>query len=456
MSFDLPTPEGWKVVKLNDLGEVNRGRSRHRPRDANHLYGGQYPFVQTGDVKASRGRVSNHTQTYTEAGLAQSRLWPKGTMCITIAANIAETGILQYPACFPDSVIGFIPDSNKCNVHFIEYTFRLLKRRIQAQATGSVQDNINLKTLESLYFPIPSIEKQNQISDFLCKLDDKIELNRQTNQTLEEIAQAIFKSWFVDFDPTRAKIAAKQTGDDPERAAMAALSGKPVDALDQLAPAQLAELKATAALFPDALVECELGEVPEGWEVGTLSDITEFAKDRVDTSALTLDTYISTENMLEGKKGITTAASLPTTKTVPRFEPDQVLISNIRPYFKKIWMTRFEGGRSNDVLGFIPKNKEDITYLYNMLYQDEFFGFMMTTSKGAKMPRGDKTAIMGWTCILPPNEIRTTYSKKLYMFYDAIDSTNQENKSLELARDTLLPKLLSGELSVPPSPTEAR
>jgi len=184
MSFNNPVPKGWKLVKLSDLGEVNRGRSRHRPRDAAHLYGGSYPFIQTGDVKSSRGRITNYTQTYSKEGLAQSRLWPAKTMCITIAANIAETGILAFPACFPDSIIGFIPDATCCNVYLIEYIFRLLKKRVQKQATGSVQDNINLQTLERLLFPIPSLKEQNRIAKILCCFDDKIDLNHQINQTL--------------------------------------------------------------------------------------------------------------------------------------------------------------------------------------------------------------------------------------------------------------------------------
>src|SRR5438132_1361726 len=134
-------PEGWRLAKLGDLGEVNRGRSRHRPRYAEHLYGGPYPFIQTGDIKNSGGRLTTYQQTYSEGGLAQSRMWPKGTMCITIAANIAETAILGFPACFPDSVVGFIADASKCDLHFIEYTFRHLKQQIQHEASGSVQDN---------------------------------------------------------------------------------------------------------------------------------------------------------------------------------------------------------------------------------------------------------------------------------------------------------------------------
>ena len=145
------------MVNLGDLGEVNRGRSRHRPRYAEHLYGGPYPFIQTGDIKASGGRITKYTQTYSESGLAQSRLWPAGTMCITIAANIAETGILSFPACFPDSVVGFIPDKSKCDVYFVEQMFRFLRRRVQQEASGSVQGNINLQTLDRLKFPLPQL-----------------------------------------------------------------------------------------------------------------------------------------------------------------------------------------------------------------------------------------------------------------------------------------------------------
>ena len=127
----------WPEVRLGDLGEVGRGRSRHRPRHAPELYGGPYPFVQTGDIKASGGRITTHAQTYSECGLAQSRLWPADTMVITIAANIAETAILTYPACFPDSVVGFVPDESKCDVRFVEYSFRLLRTKIQHENVGN-------------------------------------------------------------------------------------------------------------------------------------------------------------------------------------------------------------------------------------------------------------------------------------------------------------------------------
>lgn len=179
-------------MTLTELGEVNRGRSRHRPRYAEHLYGGFYPFVQTGDVKASGGRISEFSQTYSEAGLAQSRLWPAGTMCITIAANIAETGILEFPACFPDSIVGFTADPEKADVVFVEYVFRTLRATLQHQASGSVQDNINLETLSRLKFSIPELSEQQAIAEVLGAVDDKIAANTKLVRTSATLTQAIF------------------------------------------------------------------------------------------------------------------------------------------------------------------------------------------------------------------------------------------------------------------------
>ncbi len=239
------SPE-WKTQKISSLGEFDRGKSKHRPRDAAHLYGGPYPFIQTGDVTNSDGRITNFRQTYSEAGLAQSRLWPAGTLAITIAANIAETALLTFPACFPDSVVGFTADPGKADVRFIEYLFQAMRKQVKSHAYGSAQENINLEVLRKLEFPIPPLPLQTQIADYLSVIDDRITLLRETNATLEAIAQALFKSWFVDFDPVRAK-----------------MEGRAPEGMDE----------ATAALFPDSFEETELGVVPRGWRVGTLGSV---------------------------------------------------------------------------------------------------------------------------------------------------------------------------------------
>ncbi len=148
----------WQPRSLDELGFVSRGRSRHRPRDAAHLYGGAHPFVQTGDVKHAGLYLNEYSQTYSEAGLAQSRMWPPGTLCITIAANIADTAILGIDACFPDSVIGFTPDEEKADARFVKYLFdAMLKKQFKQFTQGAAQDNLSQGKLLSLKFPIPPI-----------------------------------------------------------------------------------------------------------------------------------------------------------------------------------------------------------------------------------------------------------------------------------------------------------
>ena len=135
----------WSNYKLDELGSVGRGKSRHRPRNAPHLYGGKYPFIQTGDVKKTNMYISEFTQTYSDAGLAQSKLWDKGTLLITIAANIADVAILDIDACFPDSVIGFIPNKEICDVKYIKYYFDLFQKTFQQISQGSTQDNLSVE-----------------------------------------------------------------------------------------------------------------------------------------------------------------------------------------------------------------------------------------------------------------------------------------------------------------------
>jgi type I restriction enzyme S subunit len=155
---------GWEQKTLADIATTfGRGKSRHRPRNAPHLYGGKYPFIQTGDIRNADHTITEFSQTYSEAGLAQSKLWPRGTICITIAANIAETAILGLDACFPDSVIGVVADPKVADVDFIEYLLQSFKARIQSMGKGSAQANINMGTFENERFPFPSISEQRQV-----------------------------------------------------------------------------------------------------------------------------------------------------------------------------------------------------------------------------------------------------------------------------------------------------
>lgn len=187
----------WTLKKLDQLGRVSRGRSRHRPRDADHLYGGPHPFVQTGDIKAAQLYLNTYSQSYSDAGLAQSKKWPPGTLCITIAANIAETAILGIEACFPDSVIGFVADESESDVRFVKYKLDVVKQTFKRVSQGAAQDNLSQEKLLSIPLSVPSVTEQRRIADILSAYDDLIENNHRRMELLEASARQLYEEWFV-------------------------------------------------------------------------------------------------------------------------------------------------------------------------------------------------------------------------------------------------------------------
>lgn len=187
----------WPKLPLDQLGHVSRGRSRHRPRNDPSLYGGPYPFIQTGDIKHASFRILKHSSTYNEAGLAQSRLWPKDTLCITIAANIADTALLAYEACFPDSVIGFIAHKDKADPRFVKYYFDIIQRELQMVSQGATQDNLSQEKLLSFGIACPPVEVQRQVAEVLATYDDLIATNQRRISLLEEAARLLYREWFV-------------------------------------------------------------------------------------------------------------------------------------------------------------------------------------------------------------------------------------------------------------------
>ena len=203
-------PRLWRWMPLPALGVLDRGRSRHRPRNHPSLYGGPYPFIQTGDVKAAKGRLSSFSQTYSEVGLAQSHLWPQGTLCITIAANIAETAILGIDACFPDSVVGFTANAALCNPLFVEFFIRTIRSDLAAFAPATAQKNINLETLSAVHVPCPPVREQTEIVERIeasfAHIDQTVAQAAQATALLDRMDQALvakaFRGELVSYDLT--------------------------------------------------------------------------------------------------------------------------------------------------------------------------------------------------------------------------------------------------------------
>ena len=403
-------------------------------------------------------------------------------MCITIAANIAETGILQFPACFPDSVIGFIPDINKCNVYFIEYVFRFLRKSIQAQATGSVQDNINLQTLERIFFPVPPIADQNRIAENLCNFDDKVEINGEINQTLEQIAQGVFKSWFVDFEPTKAKIAARgallaDTADaskennvltaeqiakapspeiiaDAERqAAIQALTG--ISIVGGIVSTE--QLEALADSFPNQLVDSELGEIPEGWDVTRFKPIVEKYIDNRGKTPPTINSGIPLlevkhlpENALYPMESTNKYVDEDTYNSWFRahLEPDDIIISTVGTIGRICLMP--ENSQltiAQNLLGMrFNRKKASPIFMY---YQMDGFRFRhdvdarLVTTVQASIKRKDLETI---DLLKPSIEIQNEFEALVKPLMKKQNAS--ESLILDQLRDSLLPKILSGEIDL--------
>lgn len=190
----VSNPKGWEFKDFAELGELNRGKSKHRPRNDPKLLGGDYPLIQTGDVANSKGYITNFTSTYSEFGLKQSKLWSKGTLCITIAANIAKTGILTFDACFPDSVVGF-EANDLVTIEYIQSWLGFLQKTLEDQAPESAQKNINLAILKALSIPTPPIELQQKFSSIVEKING-IKTRIQDAQELplfDALSQQAFK-----------------------------------------------------------------------------------------------------------------------------------------------------------------------------------------------------------------------------------------------------------------------
>jgi type I restriction enzyme S subunit len=203
-------PECWVWAPLPALGELNRGKSKHRPRDEKSLFGGQYPFIQTGDVRNSGGLIKEYRQTYSEFGLQQSRLWPVNTLCITIAANIAETALLAIPACFPDSIVGFIAYGAICDVKYVYFFLRTVKDQLESYAPATAQKNINIDILRNVAVPIPSLLEQGQIvAEIERRFSVAAEIEKIVDRSFQQaerlrksILRRAFEGKLVHQDPT--------------------------------------------------------------------------------------------------------------------------------------------------------------------------------------------------------------------------------------------------------------
>lgn len=347
-------------------------------------YGGTIPWLNTKEVNFNR--IHSTEKTITEKGLQNSSAkWidENAVIVAMYGATAGKSAISKIPLTTNQACCNLNIDPDKADYRFVYYALRNDYNRLASLANGGAQQNLNALQIKEFDIPYPSIEDQIAIADFLSAIDDKIEVNCQINDNLEQQASSLLSDWISTYPCRTYK----------------------------------------------------------------LSDICKYVSAKFDTGNLTSQNYISTENMLPNKKGIVDASNIPTGK-VTHFKVDDILIANIRPYFQKIWKADISGGCSTDVLCIRSCVESHSPIIYWILHQDAFFEYVMTGAKGCKMPRGDKQHIMNWSIDLPDTQYWPDLATQLGSIDQQIAYNRIESINLSNLRDTLLPKLMSGELKI--------
>lgn len=389
-----------KQVQLKDLllEPIRNGLTKPRA-----IRGRGVPMIAMGEIFANNRIFSFPMERVpvTDKELSSSSiyegdlLFARQSLVLEGAGKCCIVKEVNEPTVFESHLIRVRLDNSKVLPDYIYYYFNSYqgKENIKTIVEQVAAAGIRGRDLVNLYIPIPPITVQQQILQVLMSIDDKIAINTTINENLESQAQAIFKAWFVDFEPFG-------------------------------------------------------GVMPEDWRIGSLSEICGYSKDKVNIEDLTLDTYYSTENMQPNRQGAVQATTLPTIKQTTACKKGDVLISNIRPYFKKIIYCFADCGCSTDVLCFVPNKSEYSAFLYCALYSNKFFDYMVAGSKGTKMPRGDKQQIMMYPICIPSTEYVEQFSKIVAPMLETVYTNRLEANDLAILRDTLLPKLMNGEIDV--------
>lgn len=382
-----------------------------------------------------------------------------GDLVFPHRGSIGEVGLVDnqfHQYMMSSSLMKLRCNPNIADSEFIYYFFKshqgryeLLKNASQVGTPGIGQPLTSLKNIE---IKLPSLGEQRKIAKILSDLDDKIHINNQINQTLESIAQALFKSWFVDFDPVRAKIAAKQEGKDAELAAMCAISGKSETELEQMAEDDFAELQATAALFPDELVESELGEVPKGWDATALGNFLEIKRGG---SPRPIQNFMAPTGYPWVKIADATADPSPFLFKTKEFIIKEGLKKTV--YLKKGSLIL-----TNSATPGLPKFLElDACIHDGWLYfpqkkhfSDNYLYFLFLKLRTQLVAQGNgsvftnlKTDILrNQVVLVPTREVIEKFDLQVGKILKMMKTQCIQSSNLSDLRDTLLPKLLSGEL----------
>ena len=399
----------WQIKTLDELGFVARGKSKHRPRGDKKLYGGKYPLIQTGDIQKTDFYISEYTNTYNDVGLAQSKLWKKGTLCLSIVgANTAESAILGFDACFPDSVIGFIANPEMSNEIFIKYYFDTMKLQMRKISDGGARENLSMEKLFTFKIPTPPVIIQNKIASILSSYDDLIENNKQRIKLLEEIAEEIYKEWFV-----RLRFPGYEN-----------------------------------ANFVDGL--------PEGWERKPIDSFV----DIISGYAFKTESFnnegiyklVTIKNVQDGFFVTQTTDyiyELPKNLKEDCKLKDKDIILSLTGNIGRICMVYGDNYLLNQrVAKLKPKQENYFEFVYLIFRSNFLRATLENLSNGAAQQNLSPIEMGKLEFLFPSQEVINKFSELTNSFFDEIITLNKKNQLLQETRDLLLPRLISGKLSV--------
>ena len=406
-----------KKCKLGDLLEIQHG---YAFKSENYLHQGKFALVTLANISESNNFQFNEDNlTYYESDFPKNMILNEGDLIMPMTEQVI--GLLGNSAFIPvvknfsfvlnQRVGKVIPKScvDKYYLHYLLATNEV-KTQLEYRASGTKQRNISPDNIYDVTVYVPELHLQEKIGSVLYSIEKKINLNKKINATLEAMAKTLYDYWFVQFD-------------FPDE------NGKPY--------------KTSGGKM---IYNAELGrEIPAGWEVKRLSDFAIYATEKISSENISINQYIATDNMLSNMQGIIISQYEPLELKIQEFKCGDILLANIRPYFKKIWLSYFDGGCNSDVLVIRSKNIKNAEYVYSTLARDDFFSYNVAGSKGTKMPRGDKTHIMHYSIL--SNEILTKlFVDKVRPIYRKIYESTVENNCLAALRDWLLPMLMNGQV----------
>lgn len=403
----------WNTKKLSELGTFARGKSKHRPRDDERLYeGGGYPLIQTGEVKAANLYITSHEQEYGEFGLAQSKLWDAGTLCITIAANIAETAILGYPMCFPDSVVGFSAFPSESSEKFMHYVFTYIRNSIQNSVTGSIQDNINIDYLSQLDFKVPPKSYQDKVVGVLGTIDEKIDTNTRICTELEAMAKTLYDYWFTQFDFPNAE-------------------GKPYCS------------SGGEMVWNDQLKR----KIPKGWSAGQLSDIANITMGQSPSG----DTYNENGSgtiFYQGCTDFGTRFPVPRvyTSAPTRFAKAGDILMSVRAPVGTLNIAMEDCCIGRGLAALNSKFGSQLHLLYTLSGFKQLFDVM--DGNGTTFGSITKDTLFEMKVVIPRRDQIKSFEEMVQPIEQKIRVAEQENRELTKLRDWLLPMLMNGQATV--------